>query len=66
MHHLIRTFTASGAQSHAYDAINASPFPSVISQAPGENFKENNPFEDLPNRVLHPWPAMQEFQFHVR
>ena len=35
-------------------------------QAPGENFKENNPFEDLPNRVLHPWPAMQQFQFHVR
>ena len=35
-------------------------------QAPGENFKENNPFEELPNRILHPWPAMQEFQFHVR
>jgi hypothetical protein len=34
--------------------------------APGENFKENNPFEELPNRVLHPWPAMQQFQFHVR
>ena len=40
--------------------------PCLPSQAPGENFKENNPFEDLPNRVLHPWPAMQEFQFHVR
>lgn len=34
--------------------------------APGENFKDNLPIEDLPKRVLHPWPAMQDFQFHVR
>jgi len=34
--------------------------------APGEMFKTTNPVESLPNRILHPWPAMQEFQFHVR
>lgn len=34
--------------------------------APGEEFKEDCPFDGLPKRVLHPWPAMQEFQWHVR
>ena len=34
--------------------------------APGELFKEDCPFEELGNKVLHPWPAMQQFQFHVR
>jgi hypothetical protein len=34
--------------------------------APGENFKEDNPIDELPKRVLHPWPAMQQFQYHVR
>jgi len=34
--------------------------------APGENFKEDNPIDELPKRILHPWPAMQEMQFHVR
>ena len=29
-------------------------------------FAENEPYSDLEKRVLHPWPAMQEFQFHVR
>lgn len=33
---------------------------------PGEMFKDNLPIEDLPNKILHPWPAMQEIQFHVR
>ena len=34
--------------------------------APGEMFAENEPYQDLEKRVLHPWPALQEFQFHVR
>jgi hypothetical protein len=39
-------------------------FPGTL--APGEMFKEDAAFEDLDKRVLHPWPAMQQFQFHVR
>ena len=34
--------------------------------APGEKFTDNYPLEELPRRILHPWPAMQEIQFHVR
>ena len=34
--------------------------------APGNTFVENVGLDDLPNKVLHPWPAMQQFQFHVR
>ena len=34
--------------------------------APGENFEESHPMNKLPNKVLHPWPAMQEIPFHVR
>jgi hypothetical protein len=34
--------------------------------APGENFQDSNPIEELPNYVLHPWPAMQEIPFYVR
>ena len=34
--------------------------------APGINFKEDCPFESLPLKVLHPWPAMQQIQWHVR
>jgi hypothetical protein len=39
-------------------------FPGTL--APGENFKENQPFSGLSKKIYHPWPAMQEFQFHVR
>lgn len=46
---------------------NYSPKPGYPGTlAPGENFKESNPFDTLPNRILHPWPAMQEIPFHVR
>lgn len=34
--------------------------------APGEKFEESQPMNELPNKVLHPWPAMQEIPFHVR
>lgn len=34
--------------------------------APGEMFTDNYPIEDLPRKILHPWPAMQQIQFHVR
>jgi hypothetical protein len=34
--------------------------------APGEKFEEAAPMSELPNKVLHPWPAMQEHAFHVR
>lgn len=38
----------------------------VGTLAPGQNFKEDYSLDSLPKRILHPWPAMQEFQFHVR
>lgn len=34
--------------------------------APGENFKESDSIKSLPRYLLHPWPALQEHQFHVR
>jgi len=34
--------------------------------APGEKFTDNYPIEELPNKILHAWPAMQQIQFHVR
>lgn len=46
------------------DYVAKKGYPGTL--APGEKFLENNPFDELPNRILHPWPAMQEFQFHVR
>ena len=47
--------------------VNYSPRPGYPGTlAPGEHFKESNPIETLPNRILHPWPAMQEIPFHVR
>lgn len=39
-------------------------FPGTL--APGENFIENDPIDSLSHHILHPWPAMQEIQFHVR
>ena len=39
-------------------------FPGTL--APGELFKEDCPFDSLDHKVLHPWPAMQQFQWHVR
>lgn len=38
----------------------------VGTLAPGELFKQNYSIEELPNRILHPWPAMQQIPFHVR
>ena len=38
-------------------------FPGTL--APGINFKEDCPFESLPKRILHPWPAMQQIQWCV-
>lgn len=34
--------------------------------APGELFKDDSPPDLLPKRLMHPWPAMQEIQFHGR
>jgi hypothetical protein len=38
-------------------------FPGTL--APGINFKEDCPFESLPKKILHPWPAMQQIQWCV-
>lgn len=38
----------------------------VGTLAPGENFIDNYGIDELPKKVLHPWPAMQQIQFHVR
>lgn len=49
------------------DSIDYVPrrgYPGTL--APGENFKEDNAFEDLPKKILHPWPAMQEIPFACR
>lgn len=34
--------------------------------APGEKYKDQNPTEKHPKRILHPWPAAQEIQWYVR
>ena len=38
----------------------------VGTLAPGELFTDSYPLEDLPKKILHPWPAMQEIPYHVR
>lgn len=39
-------------------------FPGTLQ--PGQNFKEVSPIDSLPNKILHPWLAMQQIPFHVR
>ena len=46
------------------DYVPRAGYPGTL--APGEKFLDNYALEDLPHRVLHPWPAMQQFQYHVR
>ena len=46
------------------DYIPKRGFPGTL--APGEKFSDNYPIEKLPKRILHPWPALQQFQWHVR
>jgi hypothetical protein len=38
----------------------------VGTLAPGEKFIEAHPVHKLPKKVLHPWPAMQQIQWHCR
>eukprot|EP00981_Chlorochromonas_danica_P012589 scaffold5178_cov229-Ochromonas_danica.AAC.5 len=43
------------------------PSPGYVGTlAPGEGFEEAFPIETLPNHIIHPWPAFQEFPFHIR
>ena len=46
------------------DYVPRRGFPGTL--APGEKFKDNYAIDDLERRVLHPWPAMQQFRWHVR
>jgi hypothetical protein len=46
------------------DYVPKRGFPGTL--APGEKFIDNYPIDHLSKEVLHPWPAMQEFQWHVR
>ena len=50
-----------GAQA---DYIPKRGYPGTL--APGEKFTDNYALEDLPHHILHPWPSMQQIQFHVR
>ena len=46
------------------DYVSKPGYPGTL--APGEKFIQDANIDDLPRRVLHPWPAMQEILFHVR
>ena len=46
------------------DYVPKRGYPGTL--APGETFKQLYALADLPRRILHPWPAFQELQFHVR
>jgi hypothetical protein len=46
------------------DYVAKAGYPGTL--APGEKFIQDCAIEDLPKRILHPWPAMQEIQFHIR
>lgn len=46
------------------DYVPKRGYPGTL--APGEKFTDNYALEELPHKVLHPWPAMQQIQFHVR
>lgn len=46
------------------DYVPRAGFPGTL--APGEKFIDNYGIDDMPNRILHPWPAMQAIQWHVR
>lgn len=39
-------------------------FPGTL--AAGERFLENYSLKDMPKKVVHPWPALQEILFHGR
>jgi hypothetical protein len=49
------------------DGVNYTPRPGYPGTlAPGTQFQENYPMDGLEKRILHPWPAMQAYQWHVR
>ena len=44
--------------------ISKPGYPGTL--APGTEFKQDADIKDLPNYILHPWPAMQEIKAHGR
>ena len=58
---LLLQYTKGGKTSNY---IPRRGYPGTL--APGEEFKENNPLETLPQYILHPWPSLQEVQYHAR
>ena len=46
------------------DYVPKRGYPGTL--APGEKFLQDCAVEDLPRALNHPWPAMQEIQWHVR
>ena len=46
------------------DYMPKAGYPGTL--APGEKFTQDCSIENLPKKILHPWPAMQEIQFHIR
>ena len=57
-------YTIADVGRNRDDYVPRRGFPGTL--APGEKFKDNYAIDDLERRVLHPWPAMQQFRWHVR
>jgi hypothetical protein len=59
----------AGAEGGPRDKSQRSYVPRagyIGTLAPGERFQDDAPIAELPKKILHPWPAMQELPFHVR
>jgi hypothetical protein len=57
-------YTIADVGRNREDYVPRLGYPGTL--APGQKFKDNYAIDDLPQRVLHPWPAMQQFRWHVR
>lgn len=57
-------YTIADVGRNREDYVPRKGYPGTL--APGEKFKDNYAIDDLPKRVLHPWPAMQQFMWHGR
>lgn len=57
-------YTIADVGRNREDYVPRPGYPGTL--APGQKFKDNYAIDDLPKRVLHPWPAMQQFRWHGR
>lgn len=66
-HVLAEYFSGSSTGDIGHSDIDYVPqrgYPGTL--APGEKFPQQLPLDDLPKKLLHPWPAFQQIQYHVR